>query len=199
MPWIPLPIIGVLKAWLLSSTGAEPYSYVPFATQIGINYVAAAIAVQTSYGGTPPITVGTAAGIQIGFESSFTELEKWSTDNVTWEPFSAPREWNQEIPDYVWKDAAQSIVDYWTGGQMSPLPPPPPGVVPTLNPLLNGGSIMPLQADIGNAFKLNNTNDLCNALNDAFKKHLTTVSGTWTGVTGSVPPLPYVFPWVGLS
>ena len=46
MPWIPLPIIGVLKAWLLSSTGAEPYSYVPFATQIGINYVAAAIAVQ---------------------------------------------------------------------------------------------------------------------------------------------------------
>tara|TARA_R110001592_G_scaffold102760_6_gene289896 strand:- start:1178 stop:1774 length:597 start_codon:yes stop_codon:yes gene_type:complete len=198
MPWIPAPITQVLKAWFLSSYGTSPYSYVPLATQIGIDYVLAAAAVNTGYGGTPPLSVGTASDIQAGFESSFAELEKWSADTITWEPFSAPREWNQEIPDYVWKDAAQSIVDYWTGGVMSPLPPPPPGAVGA-NPIISGGTLMPLQSDIGKAFKLNNTAALCNALNAAFVKHLKTVAGTWTGVTGSVPPVPYVFPWVGLS
>jgi hypothetical protein len=211
MPWIPAPFRIAFPAWLISSTGTEPYSFKPIAKEIGKDYALAAVAVQTSYGGIPPLTVGTALDIQKGFEKSFEKLETYMNDVVSWAPGDSPTEWGMEVPDEVWLDAATSVVKYWSGGIMSPLPPPPPGSVGT-NPILFPGYTINTQTnlisvndqltkDISAAFKLYNGLKLGKALDKAFVDHLKLVAGTWTGVILAPPaaPVPLVFPWVGLS
>jgi len=199
MPWNPVPFVTTLPGWMMSqsSNTSLSYSYTPLARQIGLNYHLAATLVNTMFGSVP-LTRGTALGIQEGFEASFELAQQWLTTNIQPTDYTV-KQWNNDMPDSVWLPAATAVVNYWLGGMMSPLPPPPPGVVPTANPILFPGLPVPLNSAIGAAFKIGKTFPLCAALNVAFIAHLKLVAGTWTGVTGSVPPLPYVFPWITLS
>ena len=196
MPWNPLPVTTALPAWMLSNrTGS--YSYRPLAKQIGKSYHLAAATVQTPYG-APVIKRGKARTIQLGFEASFQLAQEWLTFTIQDGDYTV-KEWNNEMPDSVWSPAAKSIVKYWTGAQMSLVPPPPGGLVGATNPVLVPGLTVALTPAISAAFKLGKTVPLCLALNVAFIAHLKTTSGLWTGTAPGVPsPVPYVFPWVTL-
>jgi hypothetical protein len=199
MPWIPAPIIGVLYAWMISQSANKSgsFSYTPLALQIGLNYHLAATAVNTTFGALP-VSKGSAAGIQAGFEASFELAQQWATTNI--QPTdNTVKDWNSEMPDSVWIPAATSIVNYWKGGSMATAPPPPGGGVGATNPILFAGTPAPLNSAIGAAFKLGTTVGLCNALNIAFIAHLKMVSGLWTGLAAAgTPPPPLVVPWVSL-
>ena len=199
MAWLPVPFTVSLKAWMLgqmnNKTGS--FSFKPFAEQIGIDYELASIAAMTSFGSLPLIK-GTAAGIQKGFEDSFQAAQDWGIANITSDDYTV-KNWYNDMPLTVWLPAAQGVVDYWAGGTMLPTPPPPGGAVGPTNVILIPGTPTPLNKDISDAFKTQNINDVVNGLNDSFVNHLKLVTGVWTGVTPSVPPLPLIFPWVGLS
>ena len=195
MPWNPLPITGVLSAWMLSNrTGS--YSYRPLAKQIGKQYHIAAATVETPYG-APVVSRGSALTVQLGFEASFQLAQDWITTNIGEFDYTV-KQWNNDIPDTVWIPAAKGVVRYWTGAQMATAPPPPGGGAGVTNPVLLPGLTVPLNSAISAAFKIGRTVPLCTALNVAFIAHLKTTSGLWTGFTPSVPPAPFAFPWVTL-
>ena len=199
MPWNPIPFVTTLPGWMMSqsSNTSLTYSYQPMASQIGLNYHIAATAVQTPFGSLP-LKKGTAADITSGFDASFELAQQWLTTNIQPTDYTV-KQWNNDMPDSVWLPAALGVIKYWTGGMMTPLPPPPGGAVGTINPILFPGSPSPLNTMIGAAFKIGKTFPLCAALNVAFIAHLKLVAGTWTGVTGSTPPLALVFPWITLT
>jgi hypothetical protein len=200
MPWNPAPITGILRGWMAgqsASSSEGPFSFQPMALQIGLNYHIAATAVQTTFGSLP-LKKGTAADITSGFDASFELAQQWTTANIN-QNSQEDKDWFKDLPDSVWLPAALGVIKYWTGGMMTPLPPPPGGAVGTINPILFPGSPSPLNTMIGAAFKTGNATALCSLLNVAFIAHLKLVAGTWTGFTPSAPPVPLVFPWVTLS
>ena len=199
MPWNPIPFVTTLPAWMISQSQNESleYSYKPLAQQIGLNYHLAATLVQTPYG-APVVKRGTANTIQLGFEASFKLAEDWTFANIKDNTY-VDKQWNSEMPDYVWAPAAKAVVKYWTGGTMATTPPPPGGGVGTTNKILIPGLTPVLGSAISAAFKLGKTYPLCTALNVAFIAHLKTVSGSWVGLAAAgSPPPPFVFPWVTL-
>lgn len=210
MPWIPAPFRLKFPAWLVSSTGTEPYSFKPIAQEIGKDYVLAAVAAQTSFGSFP-LSVGTALDIQEGFEKSFEKIQTHMDDVVTWAPGDSPTEWGMQVPDEVWLDAATAVVKYWGGGSMLPAPPAPGGSAGISNDILFPGYAInnqtgfisveaQLTKDISAAFKLYNGPAMGTALDKAFVAHLKLVSGLWSGLAAAgTPPPPFAFPWVGLS
>lgn len=201
MAWNPLPITGSLRAWMTSqsaSSSVGPFSYTPFAVQVGINYKAAAAAVQTTFGSLP-LSVGTAGDVTAGFEASFELAQQWTTSNIN-QNTNEDKNYYLDLPDSIWLPAAKGVVKYWTGATMAPSPPPPGGGVGTTNVVVIPGTSVPLNSLIGVAFKQNNATALCGLLNTAFIAHLKTVTGIWTGLAAAgSPPPPFVFPWVTLN
>tara|TARA_R100000900_G_scaffold101187_2_gene78377 strand:- start:527 stop:1078 length:552 start_codon:yes stop_codon:yes gene_type:complete len=100
----------------------------------------------------------------------------------------------------VWLPAATSIVAYWTAVPFTPMPPPPGGLVGAANVTTFPGLPTPLNFQIGRAFQKEDPYLVADALDSAFKSHLKTVAGLWTGTAPAAPsPIPYVFPWVALK
>jgi len=93
--------------------------------------------------------------------------------------------------------AAAGIVTYWTGKTFNPAIPPPGGAPGGVNIVVFPG--VPPAPQIFSAFKSMAAPAVASALAGAFTTHLLSVTGTWTGVTTTVPPVPLVLPWVGLA
>jgi len=98
----------------------------------------------------------------------------------------------------VWLPAAVSIVTYWTGVSFSPMPPPPGGLIGATNLVTSPGLPEPLNNDIGLAFQQEDPYLVAQELDLAILKHLSTITGTWTGTAPGTPPPPLVLPWVGI-
>ena len=142
--------------------------------------------------GSTPLTLPGPSGIQAGFLASFN-----AAFAIT----------EGEVPDSIWLPAASSVVAYWTGVQFNPLVPAPGGLLGTTSTVLFPGEASALASQLGAAFKagLSATTSaqgaalVAAALNGAFVSHLAQVSGTWIGTAPGAPPIPYIFPWVGIT
>jgi len=142
--------------------------------------------------GSLPLTLPGPGGIQAGFLASFN-----AAFNIK----------EGVIPDTIWMPAASSIITYWTGVQFAPMPPAPGGLLGTTNTVLFPGEPSSLASSISAAFKagqpaitsIDGASLVASALNIAFVSHLAQVSGIWIGTAPGAPPIPYIFPWVGLT
>lgn len=141
--------------------------------------------------GSLPLLLPGPSGIAQGFLASFILAEALSAG---------------EPPIDIWQPAAASIVAYWTGVQFIPMPPPPGGLLGTVNSVLAPGESSSLASSLHVAFKAGMpaptkeaaASLVAAALNSAFVGHLTQVSGLWIGTAPGVPPIPFTFPWVGI-
>lgn len=88
------------------------------------------------------------------------------------------------------------LIGFWAGGTLSLGPPPPGSVAIVSNAVLNPGSP---QINIPNNNR--SASIMANALVNAFRQHLITVSGLTIAMvpqpTG--PPIPVSFPWSGIK
>jgi hypothetical protein len=142
--------------------------------------------------GSLPLTLPGPIGIGVGLEASFKLAQAIS---------SGPP------PSSVWLPAASAVIAYWTGAQFSPMPPPPGGLLGINNTVLFPGIPNTLAEDLGTAFKAGQPAQsaqegavlVASALSSAFQKHLLTISGLWTGTAPGLPPIPFAFPWIGLT
>ena len=145
--------------------------------------------------GSTPLTLPGPSGIQAGFLASFNAAFAITEGQVG------------QVPDSIWLPAASSVVTYWTGVQFNPLVPAPGGLLGTTSTVTFPGEPSALASQLGAAFKagLSATTSaqgaalVAAALNGAFVSHLTTVSGTWIGTAPGAPPVPYTFPWAGIT
>lgn len=165
----------------LSNIESKPLSSI--SEVIGNAYNSASTTAMISTFPATPINLKGPGVIQSGFSQSFSDA--FGEDEF-------------QITPPIWTSAANSIISYWTGVTFS-LVPPPGGAAGITNILINPGDINILINGIAAAFSSGNPGDAASILTDTCISHLATITGTWSGSTASVPPVPFVFPWVGLS
>ena len=150
------------------------------AKKIALEYhKAVRTAFPTTIKGATPLS-GNYQLIQKGFETSFDLAFKSKIP----------------ITPAIWTPAALGIVAYWTGMAFNPAIPPP-GYVPGVSNLVvfPGVPVAPL---IWRAMNAKKERNVAKDLVKAFKTHLKSVSGVFTGnPIGSPSPVP--FPWVGVG
>ena len=154
------------------------------AKEIASSYAKAARAVAPLMFSSKPMVLKSEQIIFGGFSASFKLARALSTGKP---------------PSAVWLPAAASIVLYWTAVSFSPMPPPPGGLTGITNITMVPGLPTPLNMQIGSAFQAEDPWDAAEQLNSAMENHLKTVTGLWTGTAPGTPPIPFVFPWVGLK
>jgi hypothetical protein len=162
------------------------------ASTIASAYLAdAALVFPTLIPGSTPLTLPGPSGIEAGFLASFTLGEQMLTEPT---------------PE-MWMPAASAIITFWTAIQFNPLIPAPGGLLGINSTVLFPGEPSSLAAGIWTAMKAGmpaTTSQqgavlVATALNAAFISHLSTVSGLWSGTAPGAPPIPYTFPWVGIT
>jgi hypothetical protein len=90
-----------------------------------------------------------------------------------------------------------AMIQYWTGNPVSPVIPHPGAVTGTVNVLVFPGVPTTLAINIYNAFQMEDAGDVARDLVVAYKDHLSTTTGLFTGITPA--PSPIVVPWIGLN
>lgn len=122
--------------------------------------------------------------IESGFNGSFNQSRNLKSGTIN---------------SNIWSSAAQGIIQYWSSAIFSIEPPPPGGSSGTSNLVSFPGVSQPLAIDLVNAFRSMDEIRCVNNLVNAFKSHLSTVSGEWIGSGTGTPPPPLTYTWVGLS
>lgn len=181
---------GTLIPFLAAAN--SPSKEVSALTIASAYYTDALLVMPTLIPGATALSLPGPSGIEAGFIQSFTLAEQIKEGEPTPE---------------VWVPAATSIVTFWTGAQFNPLIPAPGGLLGANNSVLFAGEPSSLASAIWTAMKaglpavtsIDGATLVANALNAAFISHLTTVSGLWSGTAPGAPPIPYIFPWVGLT
>jgi len=181
MPWNSPSMISGLQSYFESISANDVDEA---ADKIAELYAASAITVQPTIFFTVPLALNDASIIAQGFSTSF----------------KAARELKDNISADVWLPAASAIVAFWVDVMLNPLVPPPGGTLGVTNTVLVPGLPSPLNTDISDAFSVTDDPLLtATKLNAAFLNHLSTVTGLWAGFAPGLPPIPFPFPWVGLS
>ncbi len=182
MGWGSSLFTNALGAWLASNNASSDNAT---AEEIALTYGRAAKTVAPLPFSSTPIGLKPNQIIAAGFIASFKLARLLKIGKPT---------------PLVWLPAASAIVTYWTAVPFSPFPPPPGGLTGITHITTFPGLPTPLNFQIGAAFQKEDPYDVAEALDSAFKNHLLTVSGLWTGTAPAAPsPIPFVFPWVGLK
>jgi hypothetical protein len=188
-----MPFGSTFQSTIISflAVGNSPSKEMTASTIATAYLVDAALVFPTLIPGSTPLTLPGPSGIEAGFLASFTLCEQ-----LTIEPTSD-----------AWMPAASAIVAFWAGMQFNPLIPAPGGLLGITSTVVFPGEPSSLAAGIWTAMKAG-TPAMSNqqgaalvaaALNTAMIAHLAQITGLWAGTAPGVPPIPYVFPWVGAS
>lgn len=183
MPWNSDSFISSVGNWLASNDSAGDDKT---AMEIANYYSRSAVSVipLSPQWASNPLSLKPDTIIFGGFSSSFKLARLLTLGKPT--------------PD-IWLPAATSIVSYWSGVNFSPMPPPPGGLTGATNVITSPGSPTPLNSDITQAFQEGDPYGVAEKLNDAILKHLSTVTGLWTGTAPGTPPPPFSLAWTGIE
>ena len=192
MPW-GVSFQSTITAFLAANNSAS--RELTAQTIASLYHADAQLASPTLIPGSTPLTLPGPSGIQAGFLASFNAAFAITEGQVG------------QVPDSIWLPAASSVVTYWTGVQFNPLVPAPGGLLGVTSTVLYPGDASALASQLGVAFKaglpavsaFQAASLVAAALNGAFVSHLAQVSGTWIGTAPGAPPVPYTFPWVGIT
>jgi len=173
------------------AVGNSPSKEMTASTIATAYLVDAALVFPTLIPGSTPLTLPGSSGIEAGFLA----IVYIYANNLLW---------NLHL---MLGCQLLGIVAFWAGVQFNPLIPAPGGLLGITSTVVFPGEASSLAAGIWTAMKAG-TPAMSNqqgaalvaaALNTAMIAHLAQVTGLWAGTAPGVPPIPYVFPWVGAS
>ena len=180
MSWNSDSFINTVNTWFSSLSDK---SETQTAQTIAQAYTLSAISAKTSFASIP-ISLKPPLVIQQGFVQSF----------------NLAKELSESEPDVnIWLPAAASIITFWTSTSFNIVPPPPGGLIGANNSVTSPGVPLTIALDLKTAFSQEDSISTATKLNQAFLNHLSTINGIWIGTAPGAPPIPFSFPWVGLS